>query len=261
MRRIAEWIIRGGWPAAIDVPFDDAISIPREYIRQVAANDIHRIDDIKRDVGKVDLLLRSLARNETTTASISTLCSDMSEIDGAKVDPDTVASYLNALARLFVLENQPPFHSSIRSTVRVKQTAKRHFCDPSIACALLKLTPQRLLGDLNFMGFLFEALVERDLRIYCEGMNADLMHYQDYGNRELDAVVEMESGAWAAVEIKIGVNQEEDAAARLVALRDEMKADPKGKPPESLVLIVGMSSAAYRRPDGVIVVPVGCLAP
>ncbi len=261
LAEIAEWIVRGGWPAAVGLPIRDAMAIPREYIKQVELNDIHRIDETRRDVHKVDLLLRSLARNESTAVSLATLCNDITEYDAERVDPDTVSSYLNALSRLFVIDNQRPFHANVRSRVRVKQSEKRHLCDPSLAAALLKMTPEKLVGDIQYMGFLFEALVERDLAVYAESMGATLMHYQDYQNREIDAVVEMEDGEWAAIEVKLGARQEDAAARGLVALRDVLAAEKNGKPPKSLIVILGHSGAAYRRNDGVIVCPVSALKP
>ena len=261
LEEIAEWIVRGGWPGALGVPTADALEIPREYIRQVMENDIHRIDDVRRDVDKVGLLLRSLARNETTTAGIARLCDDISGVERRQVDPDTISSYLAALKRLFVTENQLPFHANVRSSVRVKQAEKRHFCDPSIACAILRLTPERVLGDLEFMGLLFEALAVRDLRIYAERMGAGLYHYQDYSNREIDAVVELPDGDWAAIEVKLGLGAEDAAAASLISLRDAIASEPKGRPPKSLIVIVGLSGAAYRRKDGVIVCPLTALRP
>ena len=258
---IAEWIVRGGWPGSLGVSIADALEIPREYIRQVMENDIHRIDNVRRDVDKVGLLLRSLARNETTTAGIARLCDDISGVEHRQIDPDTVASYLGALKRLFVLENQLPFHANVRSSVRVKQAEKRHFCDPSIACAILKLTPERVIGDLEFMGLLFEALVERDIRVYAERMGAELYHYQDYANREIDAVVELPDGEWAAIEIKLGLGAEDAAAAALISMRDAIAAEPRGRPPKSLIVIVGVSGSVYRRKDGVIVCPISALKP
>lgn len=261
LQQIAEWIVRGGWPGALGVPIEDALMIPRDYISQVEELDIHRIDNVQRDVHKVDLLLRSLARNESTSVSVATLCSDIAGVDHEKIDSDTVSSYLNALTRLFVIENQKPFHPNIRSSVRVKQSEKRHFCDPSLACALLKMTPERVVGDLRFMGFLFEALVERDLRVYASSLGAELYHYQDYAGREIDAVIELENGDWMALEVKLGANQEDEAAAGLIALRDSIVQEKNGRPPKSLVVILGKSSAAYTRKDGVHVVPLSALKP
>lgn len=141
----------------------------------------------------------------------------------------------------------------------MKQAEKRHFADPSLACALLRATPEVLLGDLETLGFLFEALCERDLRIYAEAFGAGLYHYQDYRNQEIDAVVELPDGSWSAFEIKLGANQIDGAATKLLEIRRQFEADPKGRPPAALCVICGLSSAAYRRPDGVFVVPITAL--
>ena len=151
-----------------------------------------------------------------------------------------------------------PFSSGIRSSVRLKQAEKRHFSDPSLACALLKATPSRLINDLETLGFLFEALCERDLRIYAESFNANLYHYQDYANREADAVIELEDGRWCAFEIKLGANQIDKAAHDLIEIKNAIK-DSGGNPPDVLCVICGLSNAAYRREDGVFVVPITAL--
>lgn len=204
------------------------------------------------------LLLHSLARNESTTATKKKLLDDIKEADDRTIDAETVATYLDVFDRLFLLDNQMPFSTNIRSSVRVKQAEKRHFCDPSLACALLKATPDRLINDLETFGFLFEALVERDLKIYSESFGANVFHYQDYSGREIDAVVEMSDGRWCAFEIKLGANQIDKAAAGLVALGDSI-AESGGVAPSVLCVICGMSNAAYVRPDGVYVVPVTAL--
>ena len=160
---------------------------------------------------------------------------------------------------MFVIDNQKPFHANVRSKVRVKQSEKRHLCDPSIAAALLKMTPEKVIGDIQYMGFLFESLVERDLAVYAECMGAELMHYQDYLNREVDAVVELEDGEWVAIEIKLGAGQEDTAAKGLIDLRDALAAEKYGKPPKTLIVILGHSGAAYRRKDGVLVCPISLL--
>ena len=147
------------------------------------------------------LLLRSLARNESTTVTNKTLKNDVKEMDDEDIDTDTISSYLDVFKRLFLTDNQKPFATQIRSSVRVKQAEKRHFSDPSLACALLKATPERLLNDLQTLGFLFEALCERDLKIYAESCGASLYHYQDYANKEIDAVIELDNGNWCAFEI------------------------------------------------------------
>ena len=162
-------------------------------------------------------------------------------------------------SRLFLLDDQPAFSSNIRSPIRIKQAEKRHFCDPALACALIKATPERLLNDLNTFGFMFEALCERDLRIYAESFGASLMHYQDYQNREIDAVIELNDGRWCAFEIKLGANQIDAAAAELVSIRDDIAKEKDSVPPSVLCVICGMTNAAYVRPDGVFVVPITAL--
>ncbi len=259
LNTLIEYILRGGWPGTIRLPFNHAVKAPVAYVRQIIEKDIARLDGASRDTAKIELLMRSLARNESTTANVSLLRRDIIAGDGVSVSEETLSSYLRALERLFVVENQKPFSSEMRSSVRVKQAEKRHFCDPSIAAALLKATSQKLLRDLKTLGFLFEALVVRDLRVYAQSFDAELYHYQDYNNKEIDAVIEMPDGEWIAVEIKLGANQEETAAQNLLKIKADFEKDSKGQPPKELVVITGLSSAAYRRPDGVYVVPITAL--
>ena len=261
LRKLIELIIRGGWPGSMDLPIDQAALVPAQYLDAVIEDDVFRIDGIKRDIRKMRLLLHSLARNESTTATNKTLMKDIKAVDDEDIDGNTVAAYLDIFKRLFITDNQPPFSSGIRSSVRVKQAEKRHFADPSLACALLKATPASLLGDLETLGFLFEALCERDLRIYAESFGAQLYHYQDYRNQEIDAVVELPDGRWCAFEIKLGANQIDAAAENLLEIKKQFEADPKGKPPAVLCVLCGMANAAYQRPDGVFVVPVTTLKP
>lgn len=261
LKRLIDLIIRGGWPASIGMPAAQAALLPEEYLNAVIDDDVYRMDSIRRNTIKMRLLLRSLARNESTTATNKRLKNDIREVDDEDIDVETVKEYLDIFERLFIIENQPPFSAGMRSSIRVKQAVKRHFCDPSLACSLLKATPASLLGDLETLGFLFEALCERDLRIYAESFGAALYHYQDYRNREIDAVVELSDGRWCAFEIKLGANQIDAAAKNLLDIQREMTADPKGKPPVVLCVLCGMSNAAYRRADGVFVVPPTALKP
>ena len=207
----------------------------------------------------MNLLLRSLAKNESTTATQNKLLNDIKAFDDELIDRNTVALYLNVFERLFLLDNQPPFSSNIRSSIRVKQSEKRHFCDPALACALIKATPEKLLKDLRTFGFIFEAMCERDLKIYAESFGANVFHYQDYKNREIDAVIELDDGRWCAFEIKLGVNQIDAAAENLLNIRDEISKEKNGVPPSVMCVICGLSTAAYRRPDGVFVVPITAL--
>lgn len=259
LKKLIELILRGGWPGSLGLSAQQASLLPAEYLNAVIDDDVYRIDGIKRDTTKMRLLLRSLARNESTTATDKTLINDIKAIDDEDIDRNTVAAYLDIFKRLFLTDNQPPFSTGIRSSVRIKQAEKRHFSDPSLTCALLRATPESLLHDLETLGFLFEALCERDLKIYAESFGANLYHYQDYRNREIDAVIELPEGDWCAFEIKLGANQIDAAAANLLEIKKQIEADPKGKPPAVLSVLCGMSNAAYRRPDGVFVVPITAL--
>ncbi|MFI3237724.1 MAG: DUF4143 domain-containing protein [Lachnospiraceae bacterium] len=257
---LATLIVRGGWPGNLETDTEHIALLPTEYLNAIIADDVFRIDDVKRDTNKMNLLLRSLARNEATTATNKTLKNDIKDMDSEDIDVETVASYLDIFKRLFLLDNQLPFSTNIRSSVRVKQAEKRHFCDPSIACAILKATPDRLIGDLETFGFLFEALCERDLKIYAESIGASLYHYQDYKNREIDAVVEFDDSRWCAFEIKLGANQIDKAASDLIALRNSL-LESGSTPPTILCVLCGLSNAAYQREDGVFVVPITALRP
>ena len=258
LRTLARLTVRGGWPGNLDIGDADISLLPGEYLDAVIDDDVNRVDETRRDSRKVRLLLRSLARNESTTATNRTLKNDIKEIDDEDIDVETVAMYLDIFNRLFLTDNQPPYSAKLRSSVRVKQAEKRHFCDPSLACALLKATPEKLIGDLETFGFLFEALCERDLKIYAESFGAQLYHYQDYAGNEIDAVIELPDGAWCGIEIKLGANKIEEAAENLTRIRDEIVKDG-GKLPSALIVLVGLSNAAYRRPDGVCVVPLTAL--
>ena len=259
LKKLIELIIRGGWPGAVSLPVEQAALLPAEYLNAVIDDDVYRIDGVKRNTTKMRLLLRSLARNESTTVTNRTLKNDIREMDDEDIDINTVKDYLDIFERLFIIDNQPPFSTGVRSSVRVKQAVKRHFSDPSLACSLLKVTPASLMGDLETLGFLFEALCERDLKIYAESFGGALYHYQDYQGREIDAVIELPDGQWCAFEIKLGANQIDAAAQSLLNIQKEIADDPKGKPPAVLCVLCGMANAAYRRPDGVYVVPITAL--
>lgn len=261
LRKLAGLIIRGGWPGNLEYSPKDSSEAIEEYIKLIIDDDLIRLDGVNRDKHKVKLLLKSLARNESTTVSNMTLKKDISDIDNEDIDIDTIASYLNALDKLYLLDNDEPFSTNIRSSVRVKQSEKRHFADPSIACSLLNIKEEeKLINDLNTFGFLFEAMVERDLKIYADTFNAKCYHYQDYQNKEVDCVIEMENGEWCAFEIKLGANKIDEGAKNLLKLKEEIE-NKNGKAPSILCVICGLSNAAYKRLDGVYVVPITALKP
>ena len=256
LRNLAMLIIRGGWPANLKYSAKDASEAIEEYINLIINDDLYRLDGVNRDKHKVRLLLKSLARNESTTVSNMTLKKDINERDHEDIDIDTLASYLNALDKLFLLDNDEPFSTNVRSSVRVKKSEKRHFADPSIACSLLNIREEnKLINDLETFGFLFEAMVERDLKVYADSFNAKCYHYQDYQDKEIDSVIELKNGEWCAFEIKLGANQIDKAANDLLNLKKQIE-DEDGKVPSVLCVICGLTNAAYQRPDGVYVVPI-----
>ncbi len=259
LEKLAIYIVRGGWPENISVDDKKAHLMPRAYMENVISEDLNNLDDgIGYDKHKATLLLRSLARNESTTVSDLSLLKDIIERDNESMSRNTIAKYLSALNRLFLFNNQLPFSPNLRSSLRVKQSEKRHFSDPAMACALLNITPEKLLGDLNTFGFLFEGLVERDLSIYAQSFGAKLFHYQDYKGNEIDAVIELENGDWCAFEIKLGAKKIDDGAENLIKVCKNIE-DNGGKAPIIKCVICGLSNAAYQRHDGVYVVPITAL--
>lgn len=259
--RWIELTVRGGWPGSIDLDFQQARTVPGAYLQALVEDDMYRVDGVSRNRRKVEMLLRSLARNESTIASNLSLRKDILEDEEIDITPKTIGDYLDILDRLFLLENQPAFNPNLRSSVRVGKSPKRHFVDPSLAVAAMGATPDMLRNDLRTFGFLFEALVERDLRTYAETWGGKLFHYRDASGREIDAVVELPDGRWGAFEIKLGGNQVEQAAEKLVALKQWMAADPQARPPAILGVICGIQNVAMTRPDGVLVIPASTLCP
>lgn len=255
LEQIIGWVIRGGWPGSIGKSARAAAMVPREYIENVIKIDINKLDDIERDPVKVRKCLRSLARNESTTAATATIREDIAEFDDASLGINTVTQYLSAFQRIFLTNDIEPFSTFLRSPSRIKQSPKRHFCDPSLAAALLGASEAMLLRDIRTFGFLFESLVLRDLQIYAESLGGKLYHYQDYDGREIDAVVQLDDGAWSAFEVKLNPDDVDGASKNLLRIASLFKRNP----PRSMSVIVGKSGTAYRRDDGVYVIPVSAL--
>lgn len=257
--KLAYLIVRGGWPGNITAKEDECDELALSYMDNVAKTDLKQLDkDIDYNEHKAKLILKSLARNESTTASNQSILKDIIENDSSSISKNTLIKYLNAFDRMFLFNNQEPFSPNIRSSLRVKQMEKRHFSDPAMACAMLKLTPKKLINDINTFGFMFEALVERDLAIYAQSMNAKLYHYQDYNNDEIDAVIELEDGNWCAIEIKLGLNKAEEAAKNLTRICQSIVANG-GKEPIAKCIIYGVGNMAYKNSDGVYIVPITAL--
>lgn len=261
LEQLAYFLIRGGWPRSVQNYRNPGMAAA-EYINQIIEVDSQEVDGTKYSKKKIELLLQSLARNESTLASAKLLLTDTSNlpnVDGID-DKHTVLKYLDFLDRTYITENLPPYYPDLRSGVRVTQAEKRHFCDVSLACALLKATPEKLMNDVNTFGFLFESLCEHDLRIYAESFGGEIYHYRDYRDREVDAVIEMPDGKWCAFEIKLGVGQIQSASDGLVKFRDDIEKN-KGTPPSVLCVISGTVQGAYTDKNGVFVVPFTTLKP
>lgn len=208
LEKLAYLIARGGWPGNIDVDESECCELANSYMENVIKTDLKKLDkDVDYTEQKAKLILKSLARNESTTVSNQRILNDIIENDRESISKNTLVKYLNAFNRMFLFNNQEPFSYNIRSSLRAKQMKKRHFSDTAMACAMLKLTPKKMMKDLNAMGFMFEGMVERDLSIYAQSLGGKLFHYQDYKGNEIDAVIKLDDGNWCAFEIKLGLNK------------------------------------------------------
>lgn len=260
LKTLAELIVRGGWPEALDIPIEGAMKITKSYIEAVLDKDITEIDGVRRDKEKMKMLLRSLARNESTVSTNNVLIKDAYDNvteDDTILSRNTVTDYLNVLNRLHLIENQKSFMYKIRSRMNVGKNPKRHFVDPSLGCAVLNISPEKLMNDLETFGLYFEALCERDLKIYAESIDAKLYHYRENDTGiEVDAIVELADGEYGAIEIKLGANKEEEAAESLKKFYDLAEVKPK-----FMCIICGLYDAVVKRPDGIYVFPITALKP
>lgn len=259
LENLANLIIRGGWPSNIKTDEDKIEIIPQSYIEAILDKDIN--DEKKRDKNKMAMLLKSLARNESTIASNKTLLRDIEENSGGEdiiESRTTIDDYLDVLNRIHIVENQNAYSANYRSPDRVGKSVKRHFTDPSLACACLALTKEKLINDLNTFGFMFEALVERDLKIYMEYLNGNLFHFRDnVTGLEIDSILEFNDGEYAAVEIKLGFNKVEEAKKNLLTFKNNMIKEPK-----FMCIIVGYTDVIAKDPEtGIYIVPITALKP
>lgn len=256
IEQIAFSICRGGWPAAVLRGDQTSLRMSRDYVESVIQQDISRVDGVEKNPDRVRLLLRSLARNIGTTASIQTILEDVESSD-ISISDKTISAYLNALRRIFVIEDLPAWLPSIRSKTAIRSTPKRHFTDPSIATAVLRMNPEGMLSDFNTFGFLFESLCTRDLRVYAQSIDADVFHYRDKNGLEADLIVRLRDGRWGAIEVKLGQKQIDEAARHLLALQARVDEAKMGA--AAFLMVITGGQYAYRRADGVLVVPIGCL--
>jgi uncharacterized protein len=256
IEQIAFALCRGGWPASVQMKGATAIRMAMDYVEAVINYDVSRVDNVEKNPDRVRLLLRSLARNIATTATYQTIRADMESTD-LTISDKTISSYLNALRRIFVLEDLPAWSPSLRSKTVIRSSAKRHFVDPSIATAALRTSPEGLLNDFEYFGFLFEALCTRDIRVYAQSNDGDVFHYRDKSGLESDLIVRLRNGHWAAIEVKLVKKQTDEAAKNLLALKARINEDKMGQ--ASFLMVITGGQYAYRRKDGVLVVPISCL--
>jgi uncharacterized protein len=256
LEKTAFALCRGGWPASVMKNETSALRMARDYVEAVINNDVSRVDDVEKNPERVRLLLRSLARNVATLASIQTIKNDIEATD-ISISDKTISSYLNALRRIFVVEDLPAWGPSMRSKAAIRTSSKRHFVDPSIATAVLRTNPDGLLNDFRTFGFLFESLCTRDIRIYAQVIDGDVFHFRDKSGLESDLIVRLKDGRWAAIEVKLGNKQIDEAAQNLLALKAKIDEEKMGH--VSFLMVITGGQYAYCRNDGVLVVPIGCL--
>ena len=259
MDRLSFLICRGGWPQAIDLRNEIALDQAMDYYDAVVHSDINRADGVTKNPERVKRLMRSLARNQGQQVANTVIAAYIKANDGSSIEDETVASYINALKRIFVVEDMPAWNPNLRSRTAIRSADTRYYVDPSIAVAALGAGPSDLIADLKTMGFFLETLCVRDLRVFTDALNGEVYHYRDKNGLECDAVIHLRNGSFGLVEIKLGGELLiEEGAESLKALRD--KIDPeKMKAPSFLMVLTGLGDYAYRREDGVYVVPIGCL--
>ena len=259
LNKLAFLVCRGGWPRAVDLDDEIALEQAFDYYDAVVKSDISRADGINRNPERVKRLMRSYARNQGSQATNSVLKDDIAANDADSLDTDTVYSYITALKKIFIIEEMEAWNPNLRSKTAIRTSNTRYFVDPSIAAAALGLGPQDLIDDLNTFGLLFETMCIRDLRVFADALNGKVYHYRDKTELECDAVIHLRNGSYGLIEIKLGGDKLiEEGAENLKKLRDRIDT-VKMKEPSFLLVIVGVGDYAYRRPDGVYVVPIGCL--
>lgn len=259
IEKLAFMVCRGGWPQSVDMKYNVALQQAFDYYDAVVNWDINRADGVQKNKERVKRLMRSYARNQGSQVSISTIRQDIIVNDESDISEDTVSAYLNALRKIFVIEDMPAWNPNLRSKTAIRTSDTRYFIDPSIATASLGIGPKDLINDLKTFGLMFETLCVRDLRVYAEALDGNVYHYRDKENLECDAVVHLRNGTYGLIEIKLGGNKLiEEGAVNLKTLNSKLDTE-KMKNPSFLMILVGTGDFAYRRDDGIYVVPVDCL--
>lgn len=257
--RLAFLICRGGWPQAIDMRDEIALDQARDYYDAVVHSDINRADHVQKNPERVKRLMRSYARNQGGQVPNTVIAQDIAANDESPISEETVASYLDALRKIFVVEDMPAWNPNLRSKTAIRSSDTRYYIDPSIAAAALGVGPTDLLNDLKTFGFLFETLCVRDLRVFADALNGEVYHYRDKDGQECDAVIHLRNGKYGLIKMKLGGDKLiEEGAKSLKAMQKKIDTE-KMKSPSFLMVLTGIGDYAYRRHDGVCVVPIGCL--
>ena len=259
IENLAFLICRGGWPHAVGMKEKPALRQADDYYEAVIKSDINRADGVSKNPERVKRLMRSFARNQGTQISNTMLRDDIISNDTESLNEDTIASYINALKNIFVVEDMPAWNPNLRSKTSIRTSDTRYYVDPSIAVAALGIGPKDLTNDLNTMGLLFETLCVRDLRVYAESIGGNVLHYRDKSGLECDTVIHLKNGRYGLVEIKLGGQKFiEDAAENLKSLSNKIDTS-KMPAPSFLMIVIGIGEFAYKREDGIFIVPIGCL--
>lgn len=256
---IAHLVCRGGWPQAVLAKTPRAAYMKSSsYVDEVVHEDVHRVDGVERSPDRVRNLLKSLARNISTMATNETILQDLKANDSS-ISEKTLSSYLNALRKIFLVEDVPAWSPSLKSRLAIRSSMKRQFVDPSVATAVLGATPRRLLNDFRSFGSFFESLCVRDVRVYAQTLDGEVRHYRDQTGLEADMIVALKDGRWGAIEVKLGAGDIDSAAEGLKKLRAKVDVGRMGHP--SFLMILTGTDLGYTRDDGVVVCPLGCLRP
>lgn len=261
LRDICFLICRGGWPKALEKSDRAALKLSFNYIDTISKREIKEVDEVNRSEANTRRLLRSYARNQASQASKSAIAADMANFDGQKMDENTISSYIKALKKLFVIEDMEAWNPNLRSKAAIRTADTRYFTDPSMATAALGIGPADLMKDLNTLGLFFETLAVRDLRVYAEANDGQVFHYRDNNNLECDAVIHLRNGHYGLVEIKLGGESLINEGAKNLLLLEQKINTDKMYAPSFKVVLTAVGQYAYRREDGVYVVPIGCLKP
>lgn len=261
IEQVAYLVCRGGWPKSTMLNASTALDEAIDYYEAIYNVDIHRVDKTRRSSERTRLLLRSYARNQGSAISFEKMCKEIFDNDNKSISPETISDYVEALKKMFVIEDMPAWNPNLRSKVAVQSSDTRYFTDPSMAMAALGVGPSDLLNDLCSFGLFFETMAIRDLRIYADALDGKVYHYRDSKGLECDAVLHLRNGSYGLIEIKLGgLDNIEKGAATLKQMAGKIDTT-KMPAPSFMMVMTGVGAYAYRRKDGIYVVPIGCLKP